>query len=84
MKTFHARGHLITTPVFQYYHRRGLKLTNVEYVIQYSRDRPLAEFVNKMTECRIKATRDKQEELAQLFKVFDSLINIRQIIYRLL
>ena len=61
---------MITTPVFQYYYRRGLQLSNVEYVIQYSRDRPLADFVQKMTDCRIKATRDNQEELAQLFKVF--------------
>ena len=47
-----------------------MHLTNVEYVIQYSYDRPLADFVSKMTQCRIQATRDNLDELAQLFKVF--------------
>ena len=44
-------------------------MNNVEYVIEFSKDKPLAEFVDKMTKNRIQATRDGIDELAQLFKV---------------
>ena len=44
-------------------------MNNIEYVIEFSRDKPLAEFVDKMTKNRIQATRDGNDELAQLFKV---------------
>ena len=68
---------MITTPVFKYYHQRGMLLTNVEYVVQYSYDRPLADFVSKMTQCRIQATRDNLDELAQLYKVFKILVQVQ-------
>jgi len=44
-------------------------MNNIEYVIEFSRDKPLANFVDKMTKNRIQATRDGIDELAQLFKV---------------
>ena len=44
-------------------------MNNIEYVVEFSRDKPLAEFVDKMTKNRIQATRDGIDELAQLFKV---------------
>ena len=59
----------MTTPVYKYYHQRGLIMSNIEYVVEFQRDEPLKDFVNQMTQNRIQATKDGIDELAQLDKV---------------
>ena len=44
-------------------------MTDIEYVVEFSRDKPLKEFVDIMTKNRIHATKNNIDELAQLYKV---------------
>ena len=44
-------------------------MSELEYVVEFSRDKPLKDFVDTMTNNRIQATKDGIDELAQLYKV---------------
>ena len=55
--------------MFKYYHSRGMKMSNLEFCVEYTRDKPIADFVQKMTEHRKQATRDGNKELQMLYKV---------------
>ena len=43
--------------------------SNIEFVVEYNRDRPLKEFVETMTRNRMQATKDGIDALSQLYKV---------------
>ena len=83
-KTFHGDGLIITTPVFKYYKTRGLIMSDIEYVVEFSRDKPLKDFVDTMTNNRIQATKDGIDELAQLYKVNCIFSTLFEISYSLL
>ena len=44
-------------------------ISNVKLVVQYSKDRPLQNFINKMVECRKEADRKGHDDLVQLYKL---------------
>ena len=68
-QVFNASKHLISTEFFQFYHSMGLELSNIEYVIEYSRCRPVKKFVNEVTACRKQAVLTNQKELQEIYKV---------------
>lgn len=43
--------------------------SNIEFVVEYNRDRPLKDFVETMTRNRMQATKDGIDALSQLYKV---------------
>ena len=82
--TFNAKDYLLTTEVtffpitiniiynhklFKFYKEVGMELTNVTLVIEYSKDRPLKQFIDKMVQCRKDADRANQKDLVQIYKL---------------
>ena len=55
--------------MFKYYYDRGMKISNLQFCVEFTKDKPMAEFVQKMTEHRKQATRDGNDELQMLYKV---------------
>ena len=68
-QTFHAKNHLISTNFFQFYHSVGMELSNIRYVVEYSRCQPVKKFVEDVTECRKQAVLTNQKELQDIYKV---------------
>ena len=68
-QTFHADEHLISTNFFQFYHSVGIELTNIRYVVEYTRCKPVKKFVEEVTECRKQAVLTNQKELQEIYKV---------------
>lgn len=58
VQSYHAENHLLFTPLAKFYLKNGLKITNIEYFIQYRKDRALSGFVSKITEMRMEADRE--------------------------
>lgn len=46
-----------------------MEITNLQLAIQYSKDKPLKKFIDKMVECRKQADRNKQKDLVQIYKL---------------
>ena len=55
--------------MFKYYYDRGMKISNLQFCVEFTKDTPMADFVQKMTEHRKQATRDGNDELQMLYKV---------------
>ena len=55
---YSAENHLLFTPLARFYLAKGLKISNIQYFIQYRRDRALKDFVSKITTMRKDADRD--------------------------
>ena len=55
--------------MFCYYHSRGLKMSNLQFCVEYTKDKPIANFVQTMTEHRKQATRDGNKELQACYKL---------------
>ena len=55
--------------LFKFYKKIGMKITNLQLAIQYSKDKPLKKFIEKMVECRKQADRNKQKDLVQIYKL---------------
>ena len=70
--------------MFKYYHSRGMKMSNLEFCVEYSRDKPIADFVQQMTEHRKQATRDGNKELQMLYKVCKFQFRLYHMIYVIL
>ena len=68
-QTFHADQILITTEMAIFYHKQGVELSNLTMALEYEKDRPLAKFVNQVTDERKKATRMKNKPLQNIFKL---------------
>ena len=66
---FNAENYLLTTDLALFYLRKGLKLTNLRLAIEYPKTRPLKNFVNLVTNKRKEATRLKDNNLQQTFKL---------------
>ena len=54
--TFHAENILLTTDFVKFYRQIGIEIYDVTKVIEFERDQPLREFIQKVTERRIQAT----------------------------
>ena len=46
-----------------------MELTNVSLAVQYSKDKPLKKFIEKMVDCRKEADRKGQKDLVQIYKL---------------
>ena len=68
-QTFHANQLLITTEMALFYHKLGIKLSNLSMAIEFERDRPFANFVNQITSERKKATRTGNKPLQNIWKL---------------
>ena len=67
--SFHAKKYLLTTDLAKFYMSKGMKLTNLQIAIEYNRDQPLASFVNLVTEKRKEATRIRDNNLQNTYKL---------------
>ena len=65
--------------MFKYYFDRGMKISNLQFCVEYTKDAPMASFVETMTEHRKQATRDGNDELQMMYKV--GLQHVTQIKY---
>ena len=67
--TFNATEYLLTTDLAQFYISKGMILSNLKIAIEYSKDQPLAAFVNLVTEKRKEATRIRDNNLQNTYKL---------------
>ena len=55
IQCYNAKDHLLMTPLIQYYHSRGLKISNITKFVQYVPGRPFKSFVEKCYRGRVEA-----------------------------
>ena len=67
--TFHAKKYLLTTDLAKFYISKGMILSNLQIAIEYNQDQPLASFVNLVTEKRKEATRLRDNNLQNTYKL---------------
>lgn len=66
---FNHDQYIMTTELFLFYEKIGLKMSNVQWALEFTRDTPCRSFVEKMTDLRKKAERDGNAALVELFKL---------------
>ena len=66
---FNAKGYLMTTDLAQFYLEKGMTISNLQLAVEYPRTQPLAKFVNLVTQKRKEATRLKDNNLQQTYKL---------------
>ena len=69
IQTFHGKQLLLFTPLVQFYIELGLLITNITSFVQYKESFILQNFVNKITNGRIYAKRQRNSELELAYKV---------------
>ena len=67
--TFNAKKYLLTTDLAKFYMEKGLVLSNLQIAIEYNQDQPLSSFVNLVTERRKEATRIRDNNLQNTYKL---------------
>ena len=67
--TFNADQYLMTSDLAKFYLEKGLVISNLKLAIEYNKDQPLAEFVQLVTDKRKEATRKKDSNLQNTFKL---------------
>ena len=67
--TFHAKNYLLTTDLAKYYIDKGMILSNLQLALEYNQDKPLAPFVDLVTEKRKEATRMRDNNLQNTYKL---------------
>ena len=67
--TFNAKDYLLTSDLAQFYLSKGMILSDLKIAIAYDRDQPLASFVNSVTEKRKEATRIRDNNLQNTYKL---------------
>ena len=68
VQTFNADGLLMLTETAKFYIDIGLEVSNVTKFIQYRGEKMMSEFVNKVTNGRISAILDEEDELGLVYK----------------
>ena len=66
---FNHESYIMTTELFLFYEKIGLKMSNLKWALEFTKDTPCRSFVEKMTACRKKAERDGNKALVELFKL---------------
>ena len=61
VQTYNAQGVLLMTEMVKLYLERGIKVTNIQKVMQYQPGRALSPFVEKVTSMRIAAKEENDE-----------------------
>ena len=67
--TFNASNYLLTSDLAQFYLSKGMQLSNLKVAIEYNKDQPLASFVNLVTDKRKEATRLRDNNLQNTYKL---------------
>ena len=65
---FHGEQILITTTMAQFFIEQGMILSNIGMAVEFEKSYPLRGFVNKATAERVKASRNKDPQKAELYK----------------
>ena len=65
---FHGTQILLTTTMAQFFINQGMIISNIGMVVEFEKAFPLKGFVNKATAERVKATRNKDSQKAELYK----------------
>ena len=66
---FNEKEHVMTTDFFQFYLKKGLKMSNLKWALEYTRDTPVKKFINTMTQHRKDAERNGNKPLVELYKL---------------
>lgn len=66
---FNHDAYIMTTDLFLFYEKIGLKMSNLQWALEFTKDTPCRSFVEKMTDLRKKAERDGNGALVELFKL---------------
>ena len=66
---FHEKEYVMTTDLFQFYSRIGMKMSNIKWCIEYTRDTPVKKFIETMTQHRKDAERVGNKALVTLYKL---------------
>ena len=66
---FNQTEFLMTTDLYLFYHRIGMKMTNLKWAIEFTKAKPVKNFVQTMTNHRKKAEREGNKALVELFKL---------------
>ena len=70
VQCFHAKEHLLMTPLLRFYLQKGLKVTKIHRVIQYQPFKALAPFVDHVSSMRIEAELAGNRTTANSAKLF--------------
>jgi len=62
--TFNATQYLLTTDLFKFYKKIGMKMSNVSMCLEYPKFAPLKQFVSMVTEKRIEATFEEKNAVS--------------------
>ena len=66
---FHHEQYVLNTDLARFYMEKGLTLSNLSLAIEYTKSKPLAGFVNTVTERRKEATRRGDQNLQNTWKL---------------
>ena len=66
---YNAENILLTTEMVRFYMDHHMEICNIRYCIEFTRDKPLKNFVETVTKKRIKATHEKKDSLQLLYKL---------------
>ena len=66
---FHHEQYVLNTDLAKFYIEKGMQLTNLTLAIEYTKSKPLADFVNTVTEKRKEATRKGDQNLQNTWKL---------------
>ena len=66
---FHHKQYVLTSDLAKFYLERGLILTNLTLAVEYTKSKPLADFVHIVTENRKEATRRGDQNLQNTWKL---------------
>ena len=66
---FHHKQYVLNTDLAKFYIAKGMQLTNLTLAIEYTKSKPLADFVHTVTENRKEATRKGDQNLQNTWKL---------------
>ena len=72
---FHEKNYTITTDLYLFYRKIGMKMSNLRWAIEYTKDKPVKNFIDTMTQHRKDAERVGNKALVTLYKL---IINSRK------
>lgn len=66
---FNENEYVMTTDLFQFYSRIGMKMSNIKWCLEFTKDTPVKRFIETMTQHRKDAERVGNKALVTLFKL---------------
>ena len=66
---FHEKEFILTTDLYLFYRKIGMKMSNLGWAIEYTKDTPVKNFIDTMTQHRKDAERDGNKALVALYKL---------------